>query len=109
MAKRAPKRSDRTLRREQERALIQLEKDRERLFALEPGGHFERPLEVATAAVIEAHALSVVCPRCAGNLELLEHAAVVQGGVRLRETKLRCRQCASQRSRWFKIVGSSPS
>jgi hypothetical protein len=27
--------------------------------------------------------------------------------VRLRETKLRCRQCGSQRSLWFKIVGPS--
>jgi len=31
----------------------------------------------------------------------------VRAGVRLRETKLRCRQCGSKRSLWFKIVGPS--
>ena len=107
MAKRAPKRSDRTVRREQERAQNRLKEDRERLFALEPGGNPERPLAAASAAVIESHALSVPCPQCAANHELLEHSAHVRSGVRLRETKLRCRQCGSQRSLWFKIVGPS--
>jgi hypothetical protein len=107
MAKRAPKRSDRTVRREQERAKTRLEEDRERLFALSPGGSPERPLDAASAAVIESHALSVPCPRCGAHHELIEHLAHVQKGVRLRETKLRCRQCGSLRSRWFKIVGSS--
>jgi transposase-like protein len=107
MAKRAPKRSDRTVRREQERAQTRLESDRERLFALSPGGSPERPLGAASAAVIEGHALSVPCPRCGANHELLEHSAHVRQGVRLRETQLRCRQCGSQRSLWFKIVGPS--
>jgi len=107
MAKRAPKRSDRTLRREQERAKDRLKEDRERLFTLEPGGNPERPLEAASAAVIESHALSVRCPQCGANHELVEHLAQVRNGVRLRETKLRCRQCGSPRSLWFKIVGPS--
>ena len=105
MAKRAPKRSDRTVRREQERAQTRLKEDRERLFALSPGGNPERPHEAASAAVIESHALSVRCPLCGENHELIEHSAHVRHGVRLRETKLRCRQCGSQRSLWFKIVG----
>ncbi|HEY0462869.1 MAG TPA: hypothetical protein VGC79_01615 [Polyangiaceae bacterium] len=107
MAKRAPKRSDRTVRREQERAKDRLKEDRERLFALSPGGNPERPLDAASAAVIESHALSVPCPLCGANHELVEHLAHVRSGVRLRETKLRCRQCGSQRSLWFKIVGPS--
>jgi len=107
MAKRAPKRSDRTVRRERERAQTRLEADRERLFALSPGGSPERPLDAASAAVIESHALSVPCPRCGANHELIEHSAHVLRGVRLRETLLRCRQCGSQRSLWFKIVGPS--
>ncbi len=109
MAKRAPKRSDRTIRREQERALRRLQDDRERLFALEPGGNPGRPIETASAAVIDAHATSVPCPRCGGHLELLEHAATVHDGVRLREARLRCRQCGSQRSLWFKLVASAPN
>src|SRR6188472_1490799 len=77
MAKRAPKRSDRTVRREQERAKTRLKEDRERLFSLEPGGNPERPLAAASAAVIESHALSVPCPHCSANHELLEHLAHV--------------------------------
>jgi len=107
MAKRVPKRSDRTVRREQERAQSRLKEDRERLFALEPGGSPERPLAAASAAVIESHALSVPCPQCGAVHELVEHLAHVRASVRLRETKLRCRQCGSKRSLWFKIVGPS--
>ena len=105
MAKRPPKRSDRTERREQERARLKLQTERERLFTLEPGGTPERALEATSAAVIEAHAASVPCPLCGGNQEVTEHTALVHHGVRLRETKLRCRQCGSTRSLWFKIVG----
>ena len=107
MAKRPSKRSDRTIRREQERELSRLQADRERLFSLEAGGRSEHPIEATSAAVIESHASRVPCPRCGGSHELLEHTASVQHGVRLRQTKLRCRQCGSQRSLWFKIVGPS--
>ncbi len=109
MAKRAPKRSARSVRREQERAVVRLQDERERLFALEPGGNPSRPIETASAAVIDSHATSVPCPRCGGSLELVEHAATVHDGVRLREAKLRCRQCGSARSLWFKIVISAPN
>jgi transposase-like protein len=107
MAKRQPKRSERTVRREGERATTRLQEDRERLFALEPGGRIERPIEAASAAVIEAHATSVPCPRCDSGQEVTEHIALVHQGVRLREAQLRCRQCGSRRSLWFKIVGNS--
>lgn len=105
MAKRPPKRSDRTIRREQERAGSKLQEAREKLFALEPGGSPERPLDAVSAAVIETHASAVPCPRCEGSHEVVEHVASVHEGVRLRETRLRCRQCGSRRSLWFKIVG----
>ena len=107
MAKRPPKRSERTRKREQERASTRLQSDREKLFTLEPGGNVERPLDATAAAVIEAHATSVPCPLCGHSQEVVEHTALVHQGVRLRETKLRCRQCGSRRSLWFKIVGSS--
>jgi len=107
MAKRPPKRSDRTVRREQERLALRLQDERERLFSLERGGRPERPIEAVSAAVIEAHASAVPCPRCGGSHELLEHRALVQDGVRLRNVLLRCRKCGSQRSLWFQIVGPS--
>ena len=109
MAKRTPKRSERTVRREHERAHTRLLGDRERLFALEPGGQPQRPIEAASAAVIEAHAVGVPCPRCAGSQEVLEHAARVHDGARLREIRLCCRQCGSKRSLWFKIVVPGPN
>ena len=105
MAKRPPKRTARTERREQERADKRLTADRERLFTFEPGGRPERPLEATSAAVIEAHAASVPCPLCAGAQEVTEHSALIHNGVRLRETKLRCRQCGTTRSLWFRIIG----
>jgi len=105
MAKRPPKRSERTVRRAQERADERLLADRERLFTLEPGGQPERPLDATSAAVIEAHASSVPCPRCGGTQEVTEHTALIHHGARLRETKLRCRQCGTTRSLWFRIVG----
>ena len=105
MAKRPPKRSERAARREQERADGRLRADRERLFTLEPGGQPGRPLDAVSAAVIEAHATSVPCPLCGGTQEVTEHSALIHHGTRLRETKLRCRQCGSARSLWFRIVG----
>lgn len=105
MAKRPPKRSERTVRRAQHRAGERLLADRERLFTLEPGGQPERPLDATSAAVIEAHAAGVPCPRCGGSQEVTEHTAIIHRGVRLRETKLRCRKCGTTRSLWFRIVG----
>jgi hypothetical protein len=81
----------------------------ERLFGLEPGGSAERPLLVGTASVVEAHAEAVPCPRCLGRHELQEHLAVTLNGVRVRQVRLRCRQCGSRRSLWFRIGDSAPN
>jgi transposase-like protein len=107
MAKRPPKRAERSTRLEQQRTLEKLRADRERLFVLEPGGRPERPIEVHAAAVIETQATSLPCPRCGGAQKVTEHSASVRFGVRLREAKLRCQKCGSSRSLWFKIVGSN--
>jgi predicted RNA-binding Zn-ribbon protein involved in translation (DUF1610 family) len=107
MAKRTPKRSERSERRQEERGEARLRDDRERLFLLDPGGSPERPIDAQSAAVIEAQATRVPCPRCGGSQEVIEHAARVHASVRLREAKLRCRQCGSTRSLWFRIVGPS--
>ncbi|HVY31572.1 MAG TPA: hypothetical protein VHB79_33785 [Polyangiaceae bacterium] len=105
----AKKPRPRASKREQERALAKLQAARERLFALEAGGSPERPLLVVSSAVVEAHAESVPCPRCAGRHEVLEHVAVTIAGVRLRETRLRCRQCGTARSLWFRITDVGPN
>jgi hypothetical protein len=100
MAKKTRPRSE---RREQERASSKLQSAREQLFRLEPGGSADRPLAVVSSAVVDAHADSVPCPRCAAKQDVLEHVAVTVAGARLREVRLRCRQCASRRSMWFRI------
>lgn len=94
---------ERTQRRADQRATRTLANDRERLFQLEVGGSPERPIEVRSASVVEAHALSVRCPRCDGAHELREHLAITLGGVRLREVRLACRQCGSRRSLYFRL------
>ena len=105
----AKKPRPRSQRREEERALAKLRAARERLFELEAGGSPERPLAVTSAAVIEAQAESVACPRCSGRQDVQEHIAVTVAGTRLRETRLRCRQCGSARSLWFRISDIGPN
>ena len=99
----------RTQRREDERNVEKLQRARERLFELEAGGSSDRPVLVVSAAVVEAHAESVPCPRCEGKHEMVEHIAVTVRGARLREVRLRCRQCGTPRSLWFRISGVGPN
>jgi transposase-like protein len=105
----AKKQRPRTKRRVDERNLEKLQNARERLYELEPGGAAERPLPVVSAAVVEAHAESVPCPRCEGRHEVIEHVAVTVRSVRLREARLRCRQCGTSRSLWFRISDVGPN
>jgi hypothetical protein len=99
----------RTKLRQSARAVDKLRAARERLFELEVGGAAERPLSVTSSAVVEAHAESVPCPRCEGKLEVSEHVAVTVQGVRLREARMRCRQCGTTRSLWFRISELGPN
>ena len=101
MAKK-PKRA-RTVRREAERAAVELARSRERLFVLEKGGAPERPIDVDAVTVIEPRAAAVACPRCNAEQRVEEHAAVVVNGTRLREVRLQCRACGSRRSLWFRL------
>ena len=97
-----PKR-ERTLRREAARQAEQLGRDRERLFLREPGGSPGRPVEVDSPAVVELRARAVPCPRCNGEHAVDEHRAVIHAGVRLREVRLKCRSCGTERSMWFRL------
>jgi hypothetical protein len=106
--KRRPE-SARQTERNARRARDQLATDRERLFALERGGSAARPLDVASASVVDSHALGVACPRCGGPHELIEHAAITVEGARLREARLRCRQCGTHRSLFFRLREELPN
>lgn len=93
----------RTQARRSARGAEKLARDRVRLFSLSPGGAAARPLLVTSPSVVEGRALAEPCPRCAGEHELLEHAAVTVNGARLREARLRCRACRSEHSLFFQI------
>lgn len=105
----AKKSRPRTKLRAATRASEKLAEARQRLFELEAGGSSERPLSVVSAAVVEAHAESVPCPRCEGKHDVVEHVALTLNGVRLRQAKLRCRQCGTTRSMWFRINDALPN
>ena len=99
--------SPRNHRRQQERSVERLLAERERLFEVETGGAPASAIEVEAPSVIDSRVAARECPRCAGALLLLEQAAVSVGGVRLREARLRCRECGSKRSLWFRLVGAN--
>lgn len=95
------------LRREGERTSDKLAAARDRLLDLEPGGTPARPLEVATAAVIEPKAKSTVCPRCGASFRVLSHEVRNDAHGRLREIGVECASCGFRRSLWFRIAEPS--
>jgi hypothetical protein len=97
----------RTLARQRHAANEKLVQAERKLFALEPGGSPERPLDIPSAAVIEPKARSARCPRCDEPFELAAHEAHTDEHGRLREVRLACRSCGERRSLWFRI--SAPS
>lgn len=99
----------RNLRRELERSDDKLARARRRLIALEPGGSPERPIDVASASVIEARAEGVACPDCAGALRVQEHGARAHQGELLRPVVLACRSCGAPLTLFFRIVTVAPN
>ena len=104
-----PKRPERprTLARRELLASEKLFRARSKLLDLEPGGTEANPLAVATASVIEPKARSVLCPRCGEVFDVESHDAEVGEHGRLRRVALRCRQCGTTRSLWFRVTAPS--
>lgn len=100
------KKRARTERRERERALAKLAHARTRLAALEAGGAPERPIEVASASVVEVHAASLPCAAC-GELGVRVEEHVAEQG--LRAARVRCPRCGYARSVWFRLGTALPS
>jgi hypothetical protein len=100
------KRPERTARRAQERDARKRVRDREKLAALSPGGARERPIEVASAAVIEGRAGSLACPQCGGPYRIRDHRSA---GAGVRCVDVACRQCGAPRSLWFRIALDEPN
>ncbi|MFO0675480.1 MAG: hypothetical protein U0169_03035 [Polyangiaceae bacterium] len=103
------KKRPRTERRDRERALDKLAEGRTRLARLETGGDPSRPVAVASASVVEVHAESLPCLRCAEATRVDEHKAVTVDGRALRVVTLRCRMCGTTRDVWFTLEGALPN
>ena len=79
-----------------------LERERERLAKLLPGGSVERPIEVTSSSVIEGRAEdSIPCPHCGGQYRVLEHTRPIPSR---RQVDAECRHCSTPRTLWFRIV-----
>lgn len=100
------KRPERTARRARERAARDLVRDREKLAALSPGGSRERPIEIDSASVVESRIRSLACVQCEGDYRILDHRAPASG---IREVDVRCAQCETPRTLWFRLVSSEPN
>lgn len=94
----------RTLRRAEERRLRKLIEERLELATLEPGGNAGRPLEVGSAAIVEARAAALGCAVCGGVLRSLSHDARTVNDVSLRWVLARCVDCETEREVWIRIV-----
>ena len=96
----------RTQRRVDERAARRLVQDRERLWALSPGGAAARPISIDSPAVIEARVGSMRCVQCDGEYAIKDHEAAGDG---VRRVSVRCKQCHVGREVWFRLGSSAPS
>ena len=80
------------------------------LASLEPGGSFERPLEVASASEVDVLAESLACPLCSGACRLVEeHTVVSRGDARRRRAEVACVHCGAERELWFRVGSPLPS
>jgi hypothetical protein len=90
----------RSQRRELGRKLEKLALEREKLARLEPGGAPTRPLEVASASVVEARAEREPCFACGGAMRCIEHR--VEEGLRVATVK--CKECGRARDHYFRLT-----
>lgn len=100
------KRPERTARRVRERAARDLVRDREKLAGMLPGGSRVRPMEVASASVIEPRINSLACPQCEGTYRVSDHRSI---GAGLREVDVKCTTCGTPRTLWFRLVSHEPN
>ena len=98
--------AERRARRQRERELRKSVRQIARAALAAPGGAPARPLNVASAAVIDGRARSLSCMQCGGELEPRgDRASSTARGV-LREIEMACRRCHAPRTLWFLIAPS---
>ena len=77
--------------------------DRQRLFALSPGGSGDLPLTISSPSIIESRAASLPCPQCSGTLLVDEHSAAQHKDELLRLIHAHCRECGHPCKIWFRL------
>jgi hypothetical protein len=97
------RKTERAERRARERSAEKLADAREKLWRLETGGAAERPIEVASASVIEPRARAEACLRCGAAVRSVEHRAEVVAGRRLRVVTATCSHCGAARVWYFRL------
>lgn len=97
-----------------EREVVKLARARVKLASLEAGGAPERPIEVASASVIDLHASSMACAACGEpgvRVDAHDALSVLDAGQerRLRVARVRCPRCGHRRDVFFRIGTALPS
>jgi hypothetical protein len=102
----SPMTRKRTERRQAERDAQKLARARMKLAFLEQGGAADRPIEVASASVVEPHAASMPCAACGETgVRIAEHVA--RDGLRV--VHVRCPRCGAEREVFFRLGTTKPS
>ncbi|HXU05194.1 MAG TPA: hypothetical protein VN903_29745 [Polyangia bacterium] len=91
-------------RREQARALRKQVRRTEQLAGDLPGGSPDRPIDVASASVVEGKARGTPCIQCGGDLDVRGDRATSTARGVLREIAVVCRLCHAPRTLWFRVV-----
>ena len=69
-----------------------------------PGGSPERPIDVASASVVEGKVRGTPCIQCGGDLDVRGDRATSTARGILREIAVVCRLCHAPRTLWFRVV-----
>jgi hypothetical protein len=99
----------RATRRQADRDVQKLMRDRTRLAALEKGGAPDRPIQVMSASEVEIAARATPCIQCAGIVRVDEHVAETIGAERLRVAHVSCPACGTKRALYYRIGPSLPN
>jgi predicted RNA-binding Zn-ribbon protein involved in translation (DUF1610 family) len=99
-----PKVRPRTARREAQRQADVIERTRDRIVRLQPGGSADWPITVESAVLVERRAAEFKCTQCGDELDIKSHDAKVVGTSRRRIVGASCRSCGHVRTLWFTIV-----
>ena len=106
---RSPARPLRADRRALARDNAKLARDRDHLARIEPGGSPSRPLELASASLVELRARSTPCPICDAEVRVVDHTAETVDKTPLRLAHTLCPSCGHERILYFKLTSPLPN